>query len=319
MGIVCCHPSKAFNPDSRKLLQLKNPEKNPNELIQDPQSTTDIPLLILDVEEEKIFTSRVSLRIITSLEGISQLNVNNVLYLCGSESDSNIGSFLFKIDNTKSINSVVSILVNAQYSHKYPSMIYLPDNSLLIVGGEKQIKCEQFEIASSKWRYLPDLPEERYKASLVLVEERNFVYLFGGFCSETGTNCTDILRIDTNSLMIWEKLLVKEGKDFLSKTSCGMLSKYNKEKGINRVYILGGENNEKELCDSVIEYDIKKRVAKKIKGKLKYKAAFLNQNGVNVGLNTYILFDKKGNIHRVNFQDFKIYSNINDEDEEMFK
>lgn len=319
MGIVCCHPSSAFNPDSRKLLQLNNPERNPEEVIQDQQGSPDIPLLILDVEEEKIFTSRVSLRIITSLEGISQLNVNNVLYLCGSEGDSNIGSFLFKVDNTKSINSVVSILVNAQYAHKYPSMIYLPDNSLLVVGGEKQTKSEQFELSSSKWRYLPDLPEERYKASLVLDEERNFVYLFGGFCSETGTNCTDILRINITSLMIWEKLLVKEGKYFLSKTSCGMLSKYNKEKGINRVYILGGENNEKELCDSVIEFDLKKRVAKKLKEKLKYKAAFLNQNGVNVSLNTYILFDKKGNIHRVNFNDFTIYSNINDEDEELIK
>ena len=49
--------------------------------------------------------------------------------------------------------------------------------------------------------------------------------------------------------------------------------------------------------------------------KLKYKSSFINQQGVNVSLTTFVLFDKKGNVHRVNFQSFDIYSNIEDEEE----
>ena len=54
---------------------------------------------------------------------MSQLNVDNNLYLCGSEEGANKGSFFLKLDNTKSLTSTVSIMINAQHSHVYPSMI----------------------------------------------------------------------------------------------------------------------------------------------------------------------------------------------------
>ena len=41
---------------------------------------------------------------------------------------------------------------------------------------------------------------------------------------------------------------------------------------------------------------------------MKYKAKFVNQMGVNVDKNTYVLIDKKGNIHTMNFNDFALYS-----------
>lgn len=300
MGVKCCRPSGAFNPESKKIIQLSN--ATPNEAEQ------GTPLLIVDIEEERIFRSKVSLRIVSSIKGMSQLNIDNSLYLCGSESESTLGAYMINIDNTKSTNSDVKFLVNAQYPHVNPSMIAIPSNSILVIGGKKQIKCEKFDITNSKWKYIPELPEERYKCNLFIDANSKYVYLFGGFCSELGRNCDDILRMKLDTQMIWERISIREGAELLSKTSSGIIRDKDEEKKSKVVYILGGKDNQKELCDSIVEFDMKKRKARRIKTQLKYKAKFVNQMGVNVDKNTYVLIDKKGNIHTMNFNDFSLYS-----------
>ena len=300
MGVKCCRPSGAFNPESKKIIQLSN--ATPNEAEQ------GTPLLIVDIEEERIFRSKVSLRIVSSIKGMSQLNIDNSLYLCGSESESTLGAYMINIDNTKSTNSDVKFLVNAQYPHVNPSMIAIPSNSILVIGGKKQIKCEKFDITNSKWKYIPELPEERYKCNLFIDANSKYVYLFGGFCSELGRNCDDILRMKLDTQMIWERISIREGAELLSKTSSGIIRDKDEEKKSKVVYILGGKDNQKELCDSIVEFDMKKRKARRIKTQLKYKAEFVNQMGVNVDKNTYVLIDKKGNIHTMNFNDFSLYS-----------
>ena len=300
MGVKCCRPSGAFNPESKKIIQLSN--ATPNEAEQ------GTPLLIVDIEEERIFRSKVSLRIVSSIKGMSQLNIDNSLYLYGSESESTLGAYMINIDNTKSTNSDVKFLVNAQYPHVNPSMIAIPSNSILVIGGKKQIKCEKFDITNSKWKYIPELPEERYKCNLFTDANSKYVYLFGGFCSELGRNCDDILRMKLDTQMIWERISIREGAELLSKTSSGIIRDKDEEKKSKVVYILGGKDNQKELCDSIVEFDMKKRKARRIKTQLKYKAKFVNQMGVNVDKNTYVLIDKKGNIHTMNFNDFSLYS-----------
>ena len=299
MGVICCRPSGAFNPESKKILQLSNAQQD--------EPSLGTPLLIVDIEEERIFRTKVSLRIVQSIKGMSQLNIDNTLYLCGSENESSLGAHMINIDNTKSTNSEVKFLVNAQYSHVNPSMIHIPSNSILVVGGKKQIKCELFDIANSKWKYIPELPEERYKCNLFIDSNNKYVYLFGGFCSALGRNCSDVLRMRLETLMIWERISVKQGAELLARTSCGIIHD-KEEKKSKVVYILGGKDNQSELCDSIVEFDMKKRNARMIKSKLKYKAKFINQNGVDVDKNTYVIIDKKGNIHTMNFNDFALYS-----------
>lgn len=310
MGVKCCRPSGAFNPESKKILQLRKCKQSNEE-----DTSSGTPLLIVDIEEERIFRSKVSLRIVSSIKGMSQLNIDNSLYLCGSEIDSPLGAYMINIDNTKSTNSVVNFLVNAQYPHVYPSMINVPSNSILVVGGKQQIKCEKFDITNSKWKYIPELPEERYKCNLFIDHNNKYVYLFGGYCSEIGQNRNDILRIKLDTLMIWDRIKLKGGDKLLEKTSCGIIRDISneEEKKSKVVYILGGKDNQKELCDSIVEFDLKKREARTLKNKLKYKAKFINQIGVNVDKNTYVLIDKKGNIHTLNFNDFSLYT---DEEEE---
>ena len=62
-------------------------------------------------------------------------------------------------------------------------------------------------------------------------------------------------------MMIWEKILVVQGKELLERNSCGVVCNSDKK---NIVYILGGKDNSKELTNSIIECDIKKRTAKKM-------------------------------------------------------
>ena len=114
------------------------------------------------------------------------------------------------------------------------------------------------------------------------------------------------MKLDTQ--MIWERISIREGAELLSKTSSGIIRDKDEEKKSKVVYILGGKDNQKELCDSIVEFDMKKRKARRIKTQLKYKAKFVNQMGVNVDKNTYVIIDKKGNIHTMNFNDFSLYS-----------
>ena len=317
MGIVCCRPT-SFNPNSPKLLQLSRHIKR-SSILSENSSPSDVTLNLFDIEEEEVFTSKVSLRILNSLKGMSQLNVENNLYLCGSEEGASIGSFLLKLDNTKGMTSTVSIMINAQYSHVYPSMIHVPKNSILVVGGKRQEKCEQFDITNSKWKYLPDLPEERYHSTLIMDNNKKYVYLFGGFChnkdsqsKDNNKNCNEILRLNLENMMIWEKLLVVQGKELLERNSCGVVNSSDKD---NIVYILGGKDNNKEITDDIIECDIKKRTAKKMTSKLKHKSSFINQQGVCVSATTFVLFNKKANVHRINITSFDTYTNIEDDEQ----
>ena len=88
MGIICCREINAINPFSKKLIYLS----------EIPQ-TKLCRIKIFDVEEEKCYEEKLILRIISSLEGISQINMNNCLYLCGTHDAANsVGSYLLKID-----------------------------------------------------------------------------------------------------------------------------------------------------------------------------------------------------------------------------
>ena len=103
-------------------------------------------LRIFDFEEEKCFDDNILLRIITSLEGISQINIHNSLYLCGTNDDpsDSVGSYLLKIDLSVSPIQPL-VLINSIFSHYYPSLINSKTNSLLL---EVKIK---FNVSAIKY------------------------------------------------------------------------------------------------------------------------------------------------------------------------
>ena len=129
---------------------------------------------------------------------------------------------------------------------------------------------------------------------------------------DNNKNCNEILRLNLENMMIWEKLLVVQGKELLERNSCGVVNSSDKD---NIVYILGGKDNNKEITDDIIECDIKKRTAKKMTSKLKHKSSFINQQGVCVSATTFVLFNKKANVHRINITSFDTYTNIEDDEQ----
>ena len=273
------------------------------ESLPKPTSSNEFDIIFCDPSYEKYFCSKVNLRIISSLRGISELSVDNNLYLCGAEPESNTGSYLIQIDNSKGIKSTISILINSPHVHQYPSMIYLPNKYILVVGGKSSINCEAFDKNTSKWRFMPELPEERYGSSLVVDGEGSFVYLFGGYASETKSNANTLLRMNLKSFIIWEKMMIVEGSQLLARRFCACYSESEK------IYLIGGEKARGELCDDIVVYNTKTRKASVVKDfHLKHKAKFRCQKGVDICSNKIAFMDKTMQMHIINKSEINMFS-----------
>ena len=130
-------------------------------------------------KNQKIIMKR-KLESIKTLEGLSELNHNNNLYLCGSSSlipESEEGSHFFQLNP---LNPETKILPKAKYPHYYPALISIKKNYIYCIGGKSQHHCEGYNINENKWIPLPNLPEERYLCTLCYDELNNIIYLFGG-------------------------------------------------------------------------------------------------------------------------------------------
>ena len=236
--------------------------------------------LITCTPNSSLTKTEINLRILSSLSGISQLTHNNNLYLCGSPLSSSTGASLLTIDSSKSLtNPQVHFLINSKLPHYKPSLIVLPgDNHFIVIGGKAQKECECFDLKTSKWRFLPDLPQERYKASLAVCGNGKYLFVFGGYCSETGNIISnEILSIRISTLMIWEKIAVKEhDRPLLSRNCSGCVSYCNDTAKQNVIYIFGGKDSNKAKSNQIIEYDVNENKVKIMTKKLKENTVFYN-------------------------------------------
>lgn len=319
----------SFNPKSRKLFQLKQQkileqsQKANGKTGKNKENMSNkkiVSLIMIDCEDEIIFDKEANLRVISDLKGYSQINYNNSLYLCGSNNEL-ISSFLLHIDLSKT--SDIEILINSQFPHIYPSLLVIEghilgqnnnDNKqteskrlcILVVGGLKQIGCESYDISSSKWTIMPELPEERYHCTLMPNQQNTHVYLFGGFDIQSDSNASTILRLNISVPLVWEKLLIKENAELLSRNSCACI--FNKSN--NTFIVIGGVNNAKEISDQIIEFDPIKRSANQLGTKLHFKAKFKNQSGYEISPNEYSLIDSNGSLHKINLLNLVMSSEI---------
>ena len=267
---------------------------------------------IFDVEEEKCFEMTLTLRIINSLEGISQININNCLYLCGSNDDTSnsIGSYLLKIDiSTSPLLPMPQI--NSIFAHNSPSLLCYKGNNLIVIGGKHQTQCEMYEIPS-KWKQLPPLPNERFKCSLVADEKYNSIYLFGGYTTEGNEggnsssnvqheNFNSILRLNLNSNNAWEVLFVKENDTFLARNSSVSFIFENTD----TVYICGGKDNNENDTEYIVEFDISKKSIKKSQLTLKKTACFDMEGCVDLNKMHFAFFDNNDFVHTIS-RNFKM-------------
>ena len=270
-------------------------------------------------KNQKIIMKR-KLESIKTLEGLSELNHNNNLYLCGSSSlipESEDGSHFFQLNP---LNPETKILPKAKYPHYYPSLISIKKNYIYCIGGKSQHHCEGYNINENKWIPLPNLPEERYLCTLCYDELNNIIYLFGGINDKNHLH-KDKLSIEydyflrlkndidnnNNNSVIWEKIHVKNNKILLNRISAASLIFEKEEKYI---YIFGGKDDQKHYLDNVIKFDIEEQSFQAIDQKLDFPTEFLNQYAIKSDLNNfiYVFLDKFNNpiiIDKHNFVDFK--------------
>ena len=50
------------------------------------------------------------------------------------------------------------------------------NNSIFVIGGKNQEKCELYNFELNKWKEVRNLPEERYKCSLIIDRNEEFLY-----------------------------------------------------------------------------------------------------------------------------------------------
>ena len=295
---------------------------NPNELKNKRKQTLrnkngEFQLLSYDIEEEKFSKFNIIFPIIKSIEGLSELYVNQNFYLCGvSPKQKNEGSFLFKINlegiiEDEDLNA--QILINSKSPHIYPSLISDKNEQIICVGGKGQTNCELYNCNLNKWHILPNLPEERYKCNLCLEPKKVYVYLFGGISTKNKKNKSKqdndnqdvdykILRMDLINQLVWETILIKNDNKSLiiNRFSAGCFTFKNIE---DFIFIVGGEDHENKYLDSIIRYSIHKNKFESTGIKLKFRAKFMNQYGLLNEEQIYCFIDNYNQIHEISRHD----------------
>jgi hypothetical protein len=127
-----------------------------------------------------------------------------------------------------------------KFPRKWHSMIYVPNNYVFIVGGEKMLKVEYFDIEKNKMIEHSELNEERIEPSLCLIDNSS-VYAFSGFKYLKNNHKTfERINLRNNSTK-WEIINVKLDSSIKSFGQLFFGVTYYKE---NSVIFLGGTDSE---------------------------------------------------------------------------
>jgi hypothetical protein len=257
-----------------------------------------IYIQVYDMENEIGQEIELNLSII-KLEGMSQLNLNNYLYLCGHEHYTNEheAAKFIKIDPLKQPANV-SFLISCSYCHYYPSMTYMRNEFIIVIGGKNTLKCEMFNKLRCKWIDLVDLPEERYGAILSVDEVTQSLYLFGGYNSTSKKINSSILKLNLKQgrMERWETIItMSTNAVFLTKCySCVCRVDPNK------VLIIGGKNNLEEDSLDIIECSFNKTsIVINNRGELDIPSSFKSTNFCCEYNGNLFLFDDRSTIHKL--------------------
>jgi hypothetical protein len=263
---------------------------------------------VYDIENEIGKEIEINLRFL-KLNGLSQLNMKNNLFLCGWEngkSNDHAGSTFVRIDPMKE-PATVSYLVSASHCHHYPSLTQYKGEHLICIGGQNSLKCEIFTFATMKWKDLPDLPEERYKSILAPDETNSCIYLFGGYNSNSNKIHSSVLKLNLRNGPRWETIVVSSNQAMmLTKIESG-ICRVNK----NTIMIVGGSTNEQEETEDIVEccFNDKKgtttslNISNKLKMNKSCKYDTMNIAGEYNG--NYFLIDDLSIVHKIAAIDHK--------------
>ena len=316
----CCQENKNKNKENNRIYQINRikhslkEKENDNLINKNNNNNKNIyEILSYDIEENTLSKYNIKIPILTSFKGISELNLNSKLILCGTPSlNEDSSSYLFQI-NFETFST--KIMVNSKYCHYFPSLIAINHDKIACIGGKKHIECEIYDTIIDHWALIPELPEERYKATLCFDYKNKFLYLFGGINSEKKRNKNifiekdNILRISSknNSFPIWEKIFLETK---IENTLLNRISSASIFLGEN-IILIGGENEEGKKTKNIGKFDINKFSIESSGNHLEFPAEFINQSTfIDYGCNYvyeknfFYLFDTENNIHIINKQKY---------------
>ena len=213
-------------------------------------------------------------------------------------------------------SNAIYYLNNTLFSHYYGSMVHCPkNNSIYLLGGNNQIRCEICYLTSGKklqWKQIPSLNEERQEFATLYSED--YIYVFFGFNSKKGINLSSIERINVENNSNFEVVYINE-QITLSSLGCAHFiddTENDKEKS-NGILLLGGfdgENymdssllfNPKEMkirdCDIVIP-----NMSKHSQFLFHKESAFIEfENGAQY------IFDMQNNVHLLTNDSYELFS-----------
>ena len=213
-------------------------------------------------------------------------------------------------------SNAIYYLNNTLFSHYYGSMVHCPkNNSIYLLGGNNQIRCEICYLTSGKklqWKQIPSLNEERQEFATLYFED--YIYVFFGFNSKKGINLSSIERINVENNSNFEVVYINE-QITLSSLGCAHFiddTENDKEKS-NGILLLGGfdgENymdssllfNPKEMkirdCDIVIP-----NMSKHSQFLFHKESAFIEfDNGAQY------IFDMQNNVHLLTNDSYELFS-----------
>ena len=291
--------SSSSNKDNHNDLKIRK-----EKIIKENQLhiTNKFQLLSYDSNENKTYKLEIKFPISLSLDGLSELNYKKSLFLCGNSNSQNSDSaFLFQISPE---DQTAKIKVHSRYSHYYPSLINDFKDRIYCIGGKLQIHCEEYDVNYNHWNNLPKLTEERYKCTLCISTNINFMYLFGGYNENKIEK--SILRMDLCEKKIWEVINIKNNKSLLNIISGSALIFDGQEEFI---YILGGEGEDKKMKDDVIKFNINDNSVESTGRNLKYPTRFNNQVFESNDGYIYYLFDCFNRIHLIDKHEYIIFCN----------
>ena len=250
-----------INPASKKLIRIisKDPLSNYDTYVSKASSNSTSSYLFLqtfDIETEQGSERPVSKNLF-DLRGMSQIFLENTLYLCGTSSESNdefSSSFLYSINALKEPLSI-SLEVNTCHPHYYPSLTILRNEYLIVIGGLNSKKCELYSITNKKWKELPELPEERYGASAICDNISNRVYLIGGYNHTSKKCCMTLLKLNVNKSVKWDTILNIHNAEILARMNTSIVKIDD-----GRLLILGGEDGEGKRKEDIVEINLKEKV-----------------------------------------------------------
>ena len=260
--------------------------------------------------KEKNFYDKANFRKdFTTEADVIQLNLYGKLFMLSGKNFNKFYYYDFP-------SNAIYYLNNTLFSHYYGSMVHCPkNNSIYLLGGNNQIRCEICYLTSGKklqWKQLPSLNEERQEFATLYFED--YIYVFFGFNSKKGINLSSIERINVDNNSNFEVVYINE-QITLSSLGCAHFiddTENDKEKA-NGILLLGGfdgENymdssllfNPKEMkirdCDIVIP-----NMSKHSQFLFHKESAFIEfDNGAQY------VFDMQNNVHLLTNDSYELFS-----------